>query len=49
MPDMDLRLVFGTVIILALMLAIVAGFAAARVLMRATESSSGHGRDPLDR
>ena len=38
---MDLRLVLGTVIFLALMLAIVAGFAAARVLMRASEGGAG--------
>ena len=37
---MDLRLVLGTVIVVALLLAIVAGFAAARVLMRASEGSS---------
>ena len=49
MPDMDPKVVFGTVIIFALILAIVAGFAAARVLMRATERSSEHGGDTDDR
>ena len=44
---MDLRLVLGTVIVFALILAIGAGFAAARVLMRASEGGSGGG--PYDR
>ena len=46
---MDLRLVLGTVIFFALMLAIVAGFAAARVLMRASEGGSGSGGDHSER
>lgn len=44
MQSMDLRLVLGTVIVFALMLAIVAGFAAARVLMRASEGGGGGDR-----
>jgi len=46
---MDLRLVLGTVIVFALMLAIVAGFAAARVLMRASEGRAGGMGEQHDR
>ena len=41
---MEFGIVLGTVIVLALMLATVAGFAAARVLMHAAEARApGHG------
>lgn len=40
---MEFGIVLGTVIVLALMLATVAGFAAARVLMHAADSRSPGG------
>jgi len=46
---MDFEIVLMTVIVFALMLAIVAGFMAARVLMHASESRSHQGGGSHDR
>jgi len=46
---MDLEIVLMTVIVFALMLAIVAGLMAARVLMHASESRSHQGGGSHDR
>jgi hypothetical protein len=40
MPDMELGLVLTTVVVFAVLLATVAGFVAARVLMHAAETRS---------
>jgi hypothetical protein len=46
---MDLGVILGTVIVFALLLAIVAGFAAARVLMHASEGRSAQRSETRDR
>jgi len=50
---MEFGILLGTVIVLSLMLAAIAGFAAARVLMHAAETGSpghgGRGEGPNDR
>ena len=46
---MELGLTLTTVIVFAVILATVAGFVAARVLMRAAQSGSSHGGGPYDR
>ncbi|HEV2249356.1 MAG TPA: hypothetical protein VGT60_02485 [Candidatus Limnocylindria bacterium] len=46
---MDLGIVLTVVVVFALMLATVAGFVAARVLMRAAETGSPEGGEPHDR
>jgi len=49
MRGVDFRLVLTTVILFALVLATVAGFLAARVLMHAAETTSPHDRKFHDR
>ena len=46
---MELGLTLTTVIVFAVILATVAGFVAARVLMRAAQSESSRGGGPYDR
>ena len=49
MPGVDLGIVIGTVIVFALLLAVVAGFGAARVLMHAAQSDPSDGGGSHDR
>jgi uncharacterized protein involved in cysteine biosynthesis len=46
---MELGLVLTIVVVFALLLATVAGFVAARVLMHAAETGSSHAGEPHDR
>ena len=49
MRDMEFGVVLMTVIVFALVLAVVAGFGAARFLMHASEGRSAQGRQTNDR
>jgi hypothetical protein len=49
MRGMEFGILLTTVIVFALLLATIAGFAAARVLMHAAETKSPHGGDFDDR
>lgn len=49
MHVVELGIVLTIMVVLALMLATVAGFVAARVLMHAAETGSSHAGEPHDR